>query len=1016
MNYLLSAWNHKLALIGVLAASFLISPNPTLNAEEGVFFSVGSDRNISKIHSVRYLKKSDQALTISADKCVRLWDVNGWKKLDEFRFHIGHGRIGEVSALSVSDDESQFAIGRFGNPAVDTPGDIFLVQKSPRKILRRLLRHKHTVTQLAFFDNDQKLLSVDESGLLLLWDLSTGSVVGNVSFSSGNERITCLSFNDRDQLAVGTSTGRVHLLATSPLKLLKTQSGAHPGKRVKSIFWANPSELISIGDGGNLKLWKWDSRSLTNTSRKALGDQNNLQTLCLDRDGKRFFAFFGANENFAEAGKATISGRVFGFDLKEQPRLKPFDSKERMVQSAQYVPARNELIANLITSTIETWNLKTTKLVSSFENESKNLYNVRLDQSAQNSADGLRLLWREKRVFDVERNKVPLTHGYDLFENEPFQPLGSQTKQNEDYLVGQFSIAKIATDPRKLVMIQVQNGRPSPIAAPFLIQDNRHGTMVTEAALVSQNVAVVGTDEGLFLFHPRTGKEIKRLDHQSKGIHSISFTPDHRFFTTYSVADRTTAIWSIGQDPSQPELLASLAMVGSDWALVSPAGHFDCTPAAQKFFGWHVNAGETEFASFHDLERFRDKFHNPGLFEMLWFNGNLRRSLKTLRIVQRSIRGELGPRISLITPEKSSITQKTPDFIEVGVEFEANGNEVPKAIALLINDRPHEQYYHEVEKGQSRHNFQVKLAQGRQEISAKVYSDTRKSTVSSRQIEVDFRPYGSQQKPQGKLFFLGIGIDKYQHYDNLDYCGSDVKVIGEVFSSGSRGAFNQEPEVSTPTITTKQQFEQELQKLLADENGNNEFKQTDTLVVMWSGHGDVDNDNQFHLILPDCKVPTHIDDSSLHRQGLSALDAAQVLKNINGGHIILILDTCYAGKAVEQFRDSAGNLARETNSDEYGIMVISATGATETSKENRELGMSNFAFLLRTGLLGQKIYELGGRRVTAQRDPLVHLDGMDIVTTHSLVEFLKREMPGLNSSQTINTNGFGSRVKFLASR
>ncbi len=999
----------------LLAVSFLFTV-PNANAEEGVYPGIGSDRNIAKISSFRYLPLADEALTIGADKCIRLWDVSNWKKLDEFRFHMGLGRIGEIRSLAVTKDETRFAVGRFGAPSISF-GDIFIVQKSPKKILHRLQQHTSSVTQLAFYDNDTKLLSIDESGLLLTWDLQTGQSIGKVSFGAAKETIFSAAVNEQNQVVLGTSLGRLHVLSLTPsLKLLHSQPAAHPNKRVKGVFWTDDRELISIGDGGNLKRWRWDSASLMLTNQKSLGDKSNLQSLTLDRQGGKFFAFFGANENLAEAGKTEIACRVFDFELTEQNRLTAFDNSDRLVQSAQFVPTRNELIVNLASSTLETWDLNTNELRGAFANESKDLFNVKIDQGHLDSAEAFQVLWRDKQNFQLDKNAVPLTHGFDLVQRSLFTPADSQKIQDENYVVKNFSIGRNPADPKMMALLGNSSGAMKPIAAPFSIQDNRHGTLVREAALIAENVAVVGTDDGLFLFEPQRGTEIKRLDHQSKDIDSISFTRDHRFFTTYSVFDRSTAIWSIGDDPTNPQLMAKLFVVGDEWALVSPEGYFDCTPAAEKFFGWHVNVGLTEFATFHQLDRFRDKFHTPALFELLWFNANLSRSLKTLQIVQQSISQNIGPNIALVTPEMSTIEQKSPDIIKVAVEFSAKGSERPKAVSLLINDRPHDRYYHEIEPGETSHEFDVKLAQGKQEISAKVYSASRKSSISSRQVEVNFRPYGSQQKPQGKLFFLGIGIDEFEHYSKLDFCRSDVKTIGEVFRSGSQGAFNEAAEVSLPAITTKDQFKTELKKLLSTESGENEFNQTDTLVVMWSGHGDVDNSNNFYLCLPGCQEPTFKDDSSLRNDGISAIEIAQELRNINGGHIVLILDTCYAGKAVEQFRDSAGNLAREAGEDEYGIMVISATGATETSKENRELGMSNFAFLLRTGLLGEKIFSVGSKRRTAISNPLVELDGMNIVTTHSLVEFLKNEMPEINSTQTINTNGFGSRVKFLASR
>ena len=986
------------------------------SAEEGVFLSVGTDRNISKISRLQYLPKSDQAFTVTADKCVRLWDVNGWKKLDEFRFHIGSGRVGEITSLASSKDESTFAVGRFGRKGT-ADGDILIVQKSPRKIVRRLLRHQASVTHLVFYDDDKKLISVDESGLLLLWDLQTGKIISNATFKQANEKITSVSLNKQNKLVLGTSTGNLHLLNVAPLKVLKSIKRAH-SKMIKVAAWTNADELVSLGDEGDLNLWKLKSGSLQRIKQKKLGDRNNLITLTMDRKKKEIYAFFGADENKAEATVADIACRVFGYDINEKRRLKQFEDNDRLVQSAQIIPARNELITCQVSSSIEVWDLATNKLKQRFDNESKDLFQVKIDQNDKSSADKFKLLWRTERNFKKDRSEVPLTDGFDLFDRKLFQPTRSQKIQKEDYNVSSYTIATFAKERKKVVLAKEENGRGIAAGKPFEIKENRHGTFVTEAALVTPNVALIGTNQGLYLFNPQTGREIKPLDQQFGGVHSISFARDHQYFTTYSVVDRTIAIWNIGQNKKEPQLFAKLMVVGDEWALVSPEGYFDCTPAAEKLFGWHVNGKEMEFASFHELDRFKDKYYSPALFDLLWPIGHMGRSLKALGIVSRKagIRSNLGPKVSMIRPSKSTIAQKSPDVIPVTVGFEANGDEKPSAIALLINDRPHDRYYHEVEPGEKEHKFLVKLAHGKQEITAKAFSSSRKSAVSDRRLEIDFRPHDAQDAALGKLFFMGVGIDKFDDYSDLDFCRSDVKEIGKVFRTGSQGAFYEEPEIVTPNISNKTDFKKELDALLANEKGENEFGQTDTLVVMWSGHGDVDNENNFHLVMPECKQPTQINDKSLRSCGLSALEIARELRSLNGGHVILILDTCYSGKAVEQFRDSRGNLARQTNSEDFGIMVISASGATETSKENPAFNMSNFAFLLKTGLLGLNRYQVGSNKFTAQVNPLVSLDGQNIVTTHSLVEFLKKEMPGVSGSQTINTNGFGGRIRFLARR
>ena len=149
---------------------------------------------------------------------------------------------------------------------------------------------------------------------------------------------------------------------------------------------------------------------------------------------------------------------------------------------------------------------------------------------------------------------------------------------------------------------------------------------------------------------------------------------------------------------------------------------------------------------------------------------------------------------------------------------------------------------------------------------------------------------------------------------------------------------------------------------------------------------------------------------------MSTKEMLNELKDLTGtGNVILILDTCYSGGFVDEFKGSRKKFASTANDDEFGIMVIAAADSNEESKEPKDLQMSNFAFLLRHGLLGlNEFTRKNTTRTFSTPSSIRELDAGRIVTTDSLIQFLKKNMSQLESTQTVRTNGAGDTNIHLA--
>ena len=382
------------------------------------------------------------------------------------------------------------------------------------------------------------------------------------------------------------------------------------------------------------------------------------------------------------------------------------------------------------------------------------------------------------------------------------------------------------------------------------------------------------------------------------------------------------------------------------------------------------------------------------------------------------LRHELGPIVEIFSPTESELKLKYSNKLKLVVGFKPRegSKEAIGAVGLRINDRPSPDHYHPLspkELADQKYEFEVTLRPGRQTIQAEVFMRNSKSShISNRKITANFESILAQKVPGRKLFFLGVGIDNYKKHDRgrtyqqLSFCRSDVKAIGEAFKKGAKEAYHEAPEIEVlPDLKSKEEFFERLKAMLKDEKGKQEFGVTDTLVVMWSGHGDTTNEGQFRLVLPECEIPTTVDDRSLRKEGLSTTEMLKGLRDLAGsGNVILMLDSSYSGGFVDEYKTSQAKFAIDASDDDLGFMVIAAT----ESRESADLGMSNFSFLLQHGLLGLKQFERKNKSQTFLESSVREFDAGRVVTAESLIEFLKKNIGLLSNAQTIQTNGTGN--------
>ena len=166
-----------------------------------------------------------EGLAVSPKEYPRLWDVDWPGELDSWGGVVQRTAPALVSGISFSPDGSRLAIGTW-------QGSVLLLGlQADRAREESSVTHAGGVTAVVWSPDGRTIMSSDDSGLLCVWDATTGGCLRSYQVSSGG--IQTLAFSrDASVVAIGGQDGKVEFrdaethtalavlfLATRPLAL-----------------------------------------------------------------------------------------------------------------------------------------------------------------------------------------------------------------------------------------------------------------------------------------------------------------------------------------------------------------------------------------------------------------------------------------------------------------------------------------------------------------------------------------------------------------------------------------------------------------------------------------------------------------------------------------------------------------------------------------------------------------------------------------------------------------------------
>jgi hypothetical protein len=152
----------------------------------------------------------------------------------------------------------------------------------------------------------------------------------------------------------------------------------------------------------------------------------------------------------------------------------------------------------------------------------------------------------------------------------------------------------------------------------------------------------------------------------------------------------------------------------------------------------------------------------------------------------------------------------------------------------------------------------------------------------------DYKPQ-NKEASIGKTYLLGIGINTYAHWGNLNNAVRDVEAIADIL---------------------QQNYGVKLWKLLRNEEATRkhilralralmkEVKAPDSIIIYYAGHGHIDKDTQLGAWVP---TDGETEDTDLYIPNSTLRDFFQVAK---AQHVFFISDACFSGSLLQERRSA----------------------------------------------------------------------------------------------------------------